>query len=189
MVRAVEGARLLVPGLRRGRQPESADCRNQLSGPPGCPAAAALRAKHFHTPAHAGPLSTYHGAIAAAVPVSKTLEDLYSAIEWAREHEAAAVAMVAEHQAFARRHFNSRFMMAYLHYLLTQYATLLRYTPPNPEQLLAEGYQEVMFPTECDDGVVFCVAKLAYQACGCPHWPPALHLGQRHYVDGGLACQ
>lgn len=120
------------------------------------------------------------------------MEDLYSVINWARAHGGAAAAIVAEGQAFARRHFNSRFITAYLHYLLSQYASLLRYAPTSREQLLAEGYQEVTLPRKCSDGggptaawpPRFCVAKLAYQARGCPHWPPAARGGGLQQTGG-----
>lgn len=63
------------------------------------------------------------------IPLSRTLDDIYSAIEWARAHPAVCRRIIREGQEFARRYFNAQFINRYIHALLVEYAKLQTFTP------------------------------------------------------------
>ena len=92
---------------------------------PLCPAAPSAAAEFFY-PALV-PYVHY-------VPVARGLEDLFAAIAWARAHPEECGRIVQQAQAFARAHFNQRFLNRYMLALFVEYAKLLRFAPePTPE--------------------------------------------------------
>lgn len=63
------------------------------------------------------------------IPLSRSLDDLFPAIEWARTHPEECKHIIQEGQSFAKRYFNTQFSNLYMHALLNEYAKLLKFRP------------------------------------------------------------
>lgn len=92
------------------------------------------------------------------VPLARGLEDLYSAIEWARAHPEACKRIIQEGQNFAKRYFNTEFIALYMSTLLSQYAQRLKFKP-----VLTPAYQKVLLDAES-------YSRLGRSAGGCPFY-------------------
>jgi hypothetical protein len=93
------------------------------------------------------------------VPVARNLENLYSVIEWVRQHPVESMEIAKEGQEFAKQHFNTAAVSSYLFELLLQYSKLMRFQP-----LIDNSYESVFI----SDNHVF--SGFVEQSGGCEHW-------------------
>lgn len=63
------------------------------------------------------------------VPMHANLSDMLEKIQWARDHDAEAERIAATGRALAAEALSEASVTCYLGLLVTQYASLLRYTP------------------------------------------------------------